>query len=262
MEQLQRIAMAHYQAASDDVQQLAREVFSDMDRDGDGKIDIREFQRFMSTEKGYSCMGNPHFFDRLVDYSRMGNRHFFNRLDTDGNNTLDFPEVMTLFYILKSGRPFCKRCSNFIIDLYFTCVDCFENPDGGFSVCLDCYCSHDINHHHNNGPPRFLDNYTLLEVKKNSDTNQYSTKQVTTVYFDAQLRSQPSTAVGSALGSDGVHRSLSLPSTALGSGSVTNVSYNNTWVYNYGAYHPPPTGPNPSPSTANALDPVNVSSNA
>ncbi|KAK3007887.1 hypothetical protein RJ639_015228 [Escallonia herrerae] len=218
MKQLERIAMAHYQAAPHEVQQLAHDFFSEMDRDGDGKIDMHEFLMFITIEKGYSRMGNP---------------HFFNRLDTDGNKTLDFAEVMTLLYIVKSGRPFCKRCSNFINDVYFTCVDCFENPDGGFSVCLDCYCSHDINHHHNNGPSRFLDNYTLLEVKKNSDTNQ--------------LRSQPSTAVGSAPGSR--------------SGG-TNVSYNNTSVYNYGAYHPPRTGPNPSPSTANALVPVNVSSNA
>ncbi|KAK2966000.1 hypothetical protein RJ640_016807 [Escallonia rubra] len=190
----------------------------------------------------------------------MGNPHFFDLLDTDRNKTLDFAEVMTVVYMVKSGRPFCKHRSNFIIDVYFTCVDCFENPDGGFPVCLDCYCRHDFDHHHKNGPSRFLDNYTLLEVKKNKDTNQ-----VTTVYFDAQLRSQPSTAVGSALGLDGVHRSQSLPSTAvgsaLGSGSVTNVSYN-TSVYNYGAYHPPSTSPNPSPSTANALVPVYVSSNA
>ncbi|KAK2968670.1 hypothetical protein RJ640_001573 [Escallonia rubra] len=182
-----------------------------MDGDGNGKIDKHEFVTFMSTQEGYSRVGDP---------------HFFNRLDTDGNKTLDFAEVMTLLYIVKSGRPFCKRCSDFINDVYFT---------------------HDFYHHHKNGTSRFLDNYTLLRVKKNQDTNQ--------------LKSQPSTGVGSALGLDGVHRSRSLPSTAvgsaLGSGSVTNVSYN-TSVYNYGAYHPTPTSPNPSPSTANALVPCRI----
>ncbi|GJV48885.1 serine/threonine-protein phosphatase [Tanacetum coccineum] len=93
MEELSKIAMAHYQASSDDIQRLARDFLCAMDNDGDGKIDQKEFLEFMWDE---GCL-------------QMKNPSFFKQLDLDGNGTLDFVEVMTLYYIVKSGRPFCDH---------------------------------------------------------------------------------------------------------------------------------------------------------
>ncbi|PIN02189.1 hypothetical protein CDL12_25297 [Handroanthus impetiginosus] len=118
-----------------------------MDTDGDGRVDLSEFLAFMR-QQGYLDMHNP---------------SFFNVLDHDDNGTLDFAEVMTLYYIIKSGRPFCNSCKNFIPGIFFSCVECFKNPKKPFNICHDCYrftkCKHD-----HNGRVQFLDNYTLLEA--------------------------------------------------------------------------------------------------
>ncbi|KAK4425389.1 hypothetical protein Salat_1732900 [Sesamum alatum] len=104
-----------------------------MDTDGDGKVDLSEFLTFMRRE-GYSHMRSPYFFSEL---------------DHDGNGALDFSEVMTLYYIIKSGRPFCDCCGNFIPGIFFSCVECFKNPQSSFNLCHDCYCSTKCNHNHN-----------------------------------------------------------------------------------------------------------------
>ena len=60
MKELSKIAMASFQADSDDVQKLARDFFCAMDNDGDGKIDQKEFLEFMRDE-GCLQMKNPPF---------------------------------------------------------------------------------------------------------------------------------------------------------------------------------------------------------
>ncbi|KAL8483212.1 hypothetical protein ACS0TY_026043 [Phlomoides rotata] len=149
MEELREIAKAHYQAASPQVQGLAYQFYQSMDTDRDGWVNLSEFLTFMRQE-GYSHMHNPYFFDEL---------------DRDGNGTLDFVEVMTLFYIIKSGRPFCGRCSKFIPGMFFSCVECFMNSQTSYHLCRDCYRSAKCNHTHN-GRAQFLDNYTLLQVRR------------------------------------------------------------------------------------------------
>ncbi|KAJ0557340.1 putative parvalbumin, EF-hand domain pair [Helianthus annuus] len=148
MEELSKIAMAYYQASTDHLQTLARDFFTAMDHDGEGKIDLREFLEFMK-EEGCHHMTNP---------------FMFNQLDLDKNGTLDFVEVMTLYYIIKSGRPFCDHCRKFITSTFLTCVGCLEDPsDRSFHLCLDCYSRQVCDHTHND-MSRFLDNYSLLEA--------------------------------------------------------------------------------------------------
>ncbi|KAK2988307.1 hypothetical protein RJ640_011978 [Escallonia rubra] len=186
MELLQRIAMAHYQAGSDEVQGLARDFFRTMDSNGDGKIDMREFLMFM-TQEGYSCMGNSH-----------------------------------IFY-----------------------------------------------HRHNYGPSRFLDNYTLLEAKKNSDRNQLRYQPSTTIGQDGAsmpwpqpslLQSSWSMPPPSAISPAVANLPWPPPSTSPGPGGVTNLNYN-ALVQNFATAPPnlsPSTAtapPNLSPSTANSLAP-------
>ncbi|GJT87391.1 serine/threonine-protein phosphatase [Tanacetum coccineum] len=147
-------AMASFQASSDDVQKLAHDFFCAMDNDGDGKIDKKEFLEFMQVQ-GYCRQAT--------------NLYLFKQLDQDGNGTLDFEEVMTLYYIIKSGRPFCDCCGEFIPSTYFTCVGCLEDDPSGRPVyiCLDCFTKQKCPHNHDH-LSRFVDNYSLLEAMKTS----------------------------------------------------------------------------------------------
>ncbi|KAK6145907.1 hypothetical protein DH2020_019776 [Rehmannia glutinosa] len=153
MEELREIARCHYRAGSKEIQALANEFFKSMDSDGDGRVDLPEFLAFMRQE----------------GYTQMRNRHFFKELDRDRNGSLDFWEVMTLYYIIKSGRPFCDWCGDFIPGLFFSCVECFKlGPESSFNLCRNCYRSTKCNHNHNGRADQFLDNYTLLEARRDS----------------------------------------------------------------------------------------------
>ncbi|KAL7614691.1 uncharacterized protein LOC111916284 [Lactuca sativa] len=157
MEEVSMMAKAYYEASSDHVKKLAHGFFDSMDNDGDGKIDRREFLEFIRDE---GC-------------GQMTNSSFFDQMDRDKNGTLDFFEVMTVYYIVKSGRPFCDKCNKFITSTYLTCVGCLEDPNGGYSfcICLDCYRTQIPKHMHD-GLCRFVDNYSLLEAMTKSKLNE------------------------------------------------------------------------------------------
>ncbi|EYU43762.1 hypothetical protein MIMGU_mgv1a025785mg [Erythranthe guttata] len=155
MDELRETAKAHYRAGSPEVQQLAYDFFKSMDTDGDGRVDLSEFLAFMRAQEGR--------------YSNMRNRYFFDELDQDANGTLDFSEVMSLYYIIKSRRPFCDFCGQFIPGIFFSCVECFNDSSGApFDLCPVCYKAKSCKHEHD-GRFQFLDNYTLLETKRDSD---------------------------------------------------------------------------------------------
>lgn len=150
MEEMRELAKAYFGSnSSAQTQARAKAFFNSMDSDGDGKVELSEFLSFMS-RKGYKRTGNPGFFDKLKG---------------DGNGGLDFWDVMTLYYIIKSGRPFCDCCGEFIPATYFSCVKCFKDGTS-FDLCLRCYQSAaHCNHTHLGRPATFLDNYTLLQSK-------------------------------------------------------------------------------------------------
>ncbi|KAH6816104.1 hypothetical protein C2S51_020924 [Perilla frutescens var. frutescens] len=153
MEEVMEIAKAHYRASSPEVQALAHELFDSLDTDGDGRIDLSEFLDFMRQE----------------GHAQMRNRHFFKEVDINGNDSLDFLEFITLYYIIKSGRPICDHCGNFTPGMFFSCVDCFKSTSSNntsFNLCRNCYSSSKWNHNHN-GRTRFLDNYALLQAHQN-----------------------------------------------------------------------------------------------
>ncbi|XP_076885914.1 uncharacterized protein LOC143535582 [Bidens hawaiensis] len=150
-----------------------------MDTDGDGKINQREFMEFMKAE-GRDQMPSP---------------GILNQLDLDRDGFLDFFEVMTLYYIMKSGRPFCRHCERFIASTYLTCVGCLEDPNSqSFHLCLGCYGSQVCDHTHND-MSYFLDNYSLLEVM----TKLYDEEQRWQAALGALNAAINVSAVGSSL---------------------------------------------------------------
>lgn len=153
MEELREIAMAHYNAGWPDVQQKARDFFNSMDTDRNSRVNLIEFMEFMKRQ----------------EYSPLNSPNFFLELDLDGNKTLDFTEVMMLYYIIKSKRPFCSYCHHFIGGTFFSCIECFKTPHAAsFTLCHNCYCLRNCNHNHcHNGRATVLvDNYMLLEIMR------------------------------------------------------------------------------------------------
>ncbi|XP_022741766.1 uncharacterized protein LOC111293216 [Durio zibethinus] len=94
---------------------------------------------------------------------RMMNGEFFNLLNKDGSGKLSFWDVMTVYYIINSDRPFCNgRCGKFITSTYFTCVKFFERDDCTFDVCVRCFKDFQYQHRH----AEFLDSFVLLKSKR------------------------------------------------------------------------------------------------
>ncbi|KAI8566568.1 hypothetical protein RHMOL_Rhmol02G0050500 [Rhododendron molle] len=151
MEDLVKTAKLYYEKSSLDIQTAALDFFESLDNNNDGKVSLHEFLGFMR-DKGHV---------------KMGSSQFFNKLDDDNNGTLEFMEIMALYYIIKSGRPFCGGCDEFIPGMYFTCSVCFDNGNDLFCVCQNCFEADHYSHHH----ARFLDNYALLEAKKMHGSN-------------------------------------------------------------------------------------------
>lgn len=163
MAKLSNIAKSYYGAAPPEVKAMADDFFKSMDADGDGGVNLEEFLTFV----------------RENGYTHMHNNHFFKMLDITGKGSLDFWEAMTLYYIIKSGRPFCNCCAEFIPAIYFSCVVCFENPKTSYNICYDCYHSKKCKHSHESSPALFLDNYILLQAKHESAADKnYESRQI------------------------------------------------------------------------------------
>ncbi|KAL7081301.1 hypothetical protein ACP275_14G031100 [Erythranthe tilingii] len=154
MERLRAIADAHYRASPPAAKALAYEFFKTLDSDGDGRVCINEFLSLMK-EQGHVRLANP---------------YFFRELDSNGNGSLDFWEVLTLYYIVKSGRPVCECCGILVPGTFFSCVECFDSPAVAYSLCIYCYRSNKSDHNHG-GRQQFLDAFTLLETKKRFSAN-------------------------------------------------------------------------------------------
>ncbi|KAK9182492.1 hypothetical protein WN944_025637 [Citrus x changshan-huyou] len=134
MEALRKVALAYYNSGTDQERSLFNQFFQSMDKDGNRRVSYREFSDFMS-QKAHD--------------ENMRTRDFFNQLDIDRSGGLDFNEVLTLYYILKSGRPICGQCKIFITNEYFACMKCFETGSAAYSICLECFRDEgSLNHNH------------------------------------------------------------------------------------------------------------------
>ncbi|XP_050241214.1 uncharacterized protein LOC126690125 [Quercus robur] len=88
--------------------------------------------------------------------------NFFRCLDRNQDDSLDFWEVLTLYYIMKTRGVWCKSCGVCQLGLYFTCVACFDNASHTYDLCTNCYSQRRYSHHH----VSFLDSYMLLRSKR------------------------------------------------------------------------------------------------
>lgn len=148
MEELRETAFAYYRDAPKDMQLSVEHFFREMDRDAKDRVSRQDFLEYMKMDE---------------DCAHMSNHSFFDALKTEESEELVFMDVVTLFYILYSGRPFCNgHCKNFIKGSYFTCVKCYDNSTDTFNVCASCYLDRKYVHQHRN----FLDNYLLPEAKR------------------------------------------------------------------------------------------------
>ncbi|XP_022760906.1 uncharacterized protein LOC111307151 [Durio zibethinus] len=149
LDELRKLAEAYYLAGPDSVRNSAEEFFSEMDDDGDGYISRNEFQEFM----------------RQIGDTKMTSSPVFWQLSSRGDEKLDFMDIMTLYYVMKSGRPFCDgtHCGGDLMrGAYFACRQCFYSSKS-FCLCPECF----MNKKHTHDPShQFLDNFTLLEVKR------------------------------------------------------------------------------------------------
>ncbi|KAF8014334.1 hypothetical protein BT93_H0239 [Corymbia citriodora subsp. variegata] len=125
MEDLQLISKAYFDAAAENVKQLARDFVTEMDHDSDGVVCLSEFL----------------YFTKVKGYVRMSNPHFFKQLNTSGTGKFSFDEAITFFYITASARPLCEACGRLVLGIFFTCVQCYSNDAGEagtFNICSDC----------------------------------------------------------------------------------------------------------------------------
>ncbi|XVE65804.1 hypothetical protein DITRI_Ditri08aG0028800 [Diplodiscus trichospermus] len=149
MDEIRATALAYYANLPDSQKQKAKKFFKSMDRDGNKKVGLQEYLAEL----------------RKRGVTTLTNISFFKELDEDGNGSLDFNEVMTLFYLIESRRiVFCGGCGEFLKGIHFTCVDCFKNSTAtSFHLCCACYQNNNFQHHEG---AVFVDNFALLQIKR------------------------------------------------------------------------------------------------
>ncbi|KAI5348193.1 hypothetical protein L3X38_001080 [Prunus dulcis] len=157
MEELRQTAFAYYKDAPEQIRRLVDEFFLEIDHDGDDRVSLHEFLTYMEMHEDCTHLSNPRFFDELKK---------------EASEELDFLDVVTLFYIVYSGKPFCNGdCKKFVKGVYFTCVKCFDHASDAantFNVCTACYVDGKYVHGHK----KFLDNFLLLQTKRMEALNQ------------------------------------------------------------------------------------------
>ncbi|KAL6194683.1 hypothetical protein ACLB2K_035761 [Fragaria x ananassa] len=155
MEELHAAALAYYENGTQELRDLAWSFFRSIDTNGDGHISCLEFNDFLQ-QSGYNWIIND--------------PNFFKLLDRNGDGGLDFGEVITFYYIIKTRYIRCQgyHCGVHLCGLYFTCVACFDGVHEHrptFDLCPACYSKRNYYHPYQNHT-YFLDNHVLLRSKR------------------------------------------------------------------------------------------------
>ncbi|CAL8075718.1 unnamed protein product [Prunus armeniaca] len=100
MEELHAAALDYYSNGSPELQRLAWSFFQSMDTNNDGRISSSEFYEFLQ-QSGYSWIIND--------------PSFFTKLDRNRDSGLDFYDVLTFYYIVKTRNILCQGCRELTI---------------------------------------------------------------------------------------------------------------------------------------------------
>ena len=100
MEDLRKTALAYYKDAPESVRQEVEDFSQKLGRGADDRVSRHNFLKYMKKDE---------------DCAHMSTQSFFDVLKKEESKELDFIDVMTLFYIIYSGRPFCNGdCKEYI----------------------------------------------------------------------------------------------------------------------------------------------------
>ncbi|KAG8369782.1 hypothetical protein BUALT_Bualt14G0049500 [Buddleja alternifolia] len=142
MDGMRKIASAYYARGSEDEKHSIRELFTKLDSDGDGKVSLVEFKK-------------------SAGFWLSDDESIFKQLDTNDDGTLDFNEVLALYYMEKKvSPPKCGGCRELLVGSYFSCWLCCENGDRTTDLCCSCYQRGSFKHEH--ALSSFLDNHSLV----------------------------------------------------------------------------------------------------
>ncbi|KAK7859115.1 hypothetical protein CFP56_008746 [Quercus suber] len=147
MEELHMAAHAYYNNSNTDLKNKALDFFNSMDS-------MEMVESATTSSSSFSC-----------NTATIGQTPTFTIIWTAiTNGLLDFWEVLTLYYIMKTRSVRCQCCTACQIGLYFTCVTCFHSASHTFDICIGCYSTQKYRQQHDRG--FFLDSYVLLRSKK------------------------------------------------------------------------------------------------
>lgn len=141
MKEIREVARAYYNGADEEEREVARKLFEALDEDGDGKVSLNEYKKRV----------NPFF----------SNTHIFEQLDQNGNGTLDFDEVLALYYMDKVSIPRCASCHHLLLASYFCCMSCLGKTTS-YHLCCHCYGGGKFDHRHSSS--EFSDTRAMLKL--------------------------------------------------------------------------------------------------
>lgn len=156
MENIRSSAIVYYEKLPKVEQQLAENLFQNLDVYRDGKIGFQVYKAQLKEEEKH--------MKQLTD------PRFFKNLDRNKDGLLDKQDILTLFYLAKSGRlRFCDSCEEFLIGRFFPCSQCFYSSTDGsyYKLCGSCYGAGTFSHHHDNA--KFVAN-DLLQRRQESQS--------------------------------------------------------------------------------------------
>ncbi|KAL6292319.1 hypothetical protein ACE6H2_000461 [Prunus campanulata] len=237
MDELRQIALAYYKDVPEHMKMWVNEFMSEIDKDGNEKVSLQEFLAYMGMYEDSKHLCTPSFFDELKQ---------------EGREELEFPDLLALFYIVSTGRPF-GHCKNFLKGGYFTCVQCFFHSPKSFDLCADCYLNGMYVHHHKS----FLDNFLVLKTKKTTvgdNLNQHGEASSITSKAKAPesgTGSTPAETINSSCSSPTSSSSSSSSSSSTTTATTAESTNDST---SSGTLTP---GTSSSTTTSNALVPVN-----
>ncbi|KAG8369784.1 hypothetical protein BUALT_Bualt14G0049700 [Buddleja alternifolia] len=146
MDGIRRIARAYYAKASEDEKNSMQKFFNTLDSNGDGKVTLGEFNKSVSSS--------------LSDENKES---IFRQLDANGDGTLDFDEVLALYYMEEKVEIVkCSECSNLLVGPYFSCLMCLETNPNTYDLCCACYQRGKFVHNHSFDC--LLDHHSLLNL--------------------------------------------------------------------------------------------------